>query len=106
MSASNWRICPVCLKRAKEELEDAFDKLSEDEYNELKEKVNNPYNHYETLREDYEHNTKIDDDGNVILSIYYSIQCEHCGLIESLSEKKKVAKIDNIEKEERRHSFL
>ena len=60
MSANNWRVCPKCLKiksdRAEKEskrLKEAYGKVSEQEYLNLRDKVENQEQLMpETLRED------------------------------------------------------
>ena len=78
MSANDWKVCPVCVYRAKQKLANGYGELDEDEYNELKEKVDNPYEHFRTLRVDYQHYAH-QEDGQGYLDGFYGVKCEYCG---------------------------
>lgn len=61
MSASNWSICPLCNneEKAKITLAKQYGKISQEEYDELKEQLLHPTHpeyskQKETVREDYE----------------------------------------------------
>lgn len=71
MSATNYAICPKCIKIKKEE-KVVYGDVTEKEY--LASIKNHEKVISETLREDYE--VYFDNDGNFI--IYYGCSCEVC----------------------------
>lgn len=81
MSASNWRACPACLRRADEEqaekraLADAmYGKASQEEYEAAMEDANKPVEVEDCLREDYQ--IGVDECGD--FSVGYSANCQRC----------------------------
>lgn len=74
MSADNWGVCPKCKRKASQEVESSYGKVSEEQYLELINKRVRT-NQEETLREDYEIRT--DKDG--VFSVSYGCGCSKCG---------------------------
>jgi len=108
MSADNWAECPLCKsKRAKalKKLEDKYGKVSQEEYERLKEFLDNEHNDEQfedtPLREDYE--VGVSDNG--LGYVHYSGVCQLCGaawefnktdiLPEDSDDKKLVKKLQN-----------
>jgi len=108
MSADNWAECPLCKsKRAKalKKLQDKYGKVSQEEYEKLKEELDDEKEDEEysdtPLREDYE--VGIDSEGNGY--VIYSGVCQNCGaswkfkkediLPEDDEDKKIVKKLQN-----------
>lgn len=82
MGASNWRVCPACLKRDNEKkavleqkIKDSYGKIPLDEWNKLQAQAARYPALGETLREDYEIGTKAD--GTFFVS--YGASCEAFG---------------------------
>jgi hypothetical protein len=86
MSASNWALCPKCSKKyvskietAKKALNDAYGKVSIDQYNKLQnefkniENADSEDNPEDSLREDYEQGIV---DGKYYVS--YRASCQEC----------------------------
>jgi len=105
MSANNWGECPLCKGVTKDklkELQDKYGKISQEEYERLKEELDNEKDdEYDgtPLREDYEQG--VDNKGYCY--IIYSGVCQNCGaswqfrkeniLPEDDADKKKVEKL-------------
>ena len=82
MSADNWRICPQCQardvaekKKLDIELAASYGSISSEDWLVLKEKIDNPTQLEETLREDYEF--FMGNEG--LFYAKYSAQCTECG---------------------------
>lgn len=94
MSATNWRICPNCVKQEmefqeqeRENARKAYGKVSEAEYNEMKARAETPRElTAENLREDY--GAWID--GDFVFHFNYGCSCEVCGFEFSEKIEKKV----------------
>lgn len=111
MSADNWSECPLCKnKRVKalKQLQDQYGKVSQEEYETLKEELDNQHEDEfdgTPLREDYEQGVN----SKGYCYIIYSGQCQNCGahwrfrkeniLPEDAEDKKLVEKL-NFEIEE------
>jgi len=94
MSATNWAVCPNCVKQEiefqnqeKKNAQEAYGKVSEAEYNEMKARADTPRKlTAEHLREDYE--VWIDKD--LVFHFSYGCSCEVCGFTFSEKLEKKV----------------
>lgn len=82
MSADNWGICPKCAANTirikdnmKKQVDDAYGKVSSDEYLKLLKKASEPIKQEYTLREDYEIYTN--EYGKFCVS--YGCSCNVCG---------------------------
>ena len=93
MSASNWGICPRCMRKVEQaqtdllnRVETDYGKVSADEYRELIERSSRPREEEETmLREDWE--ISIWDDE---FCVHYSASCEKCGFSHKFKHTEKV----------------
>lgn len=87
MSASYYTECPRCKKRGEKELEAAYGNVPEEEYMEMKER-HEDYEFYETVRVDRETHGKLDEDGNLVLTVYMFYECGRCLLTGELKDEK------------------
>lgn len=83
MSADNWRVCPVCLKRADDDrnvrlaaVAELYGKVPAEKWAAKQTKAAQPVDLEHTLREDYE--VGLSEDGRFYVS--YCGSCDVCGL--------------------------
>lgn len=81
MSAKNWATCPACYKKAlaaqtrsKLKLEEAYGRVSIEEFSELQEIANRPIVTNQSLREDYHLGINADQ----VFELLYKAACQHC----------------------------
>ncbi len=93
MSAENWGICPRCKKQNEaavaaklSEAQDAYGKVSAEEYEEFLCAARAPVQQAETLREDYY--LGVDVDGE--FAVTYRCDCAACGLRYEFKRTKRV----------------
>ena len=82
MSADNWGFCPRCKDKALQEedklrtkIKQAYGKIPQEKYIELRDQLFNPVEVIRTLREDY--GIRTDEDGS--FRIVYGCHCDKCG---------------------------
>jgi predicted AlkP superfamily phosphohydrolase/phosphomutase len=92
MSANNWTLCPQCEAKAdkankefEQKVKDSYGKVSSEEYIELLNKLKQPKDKEETLREDYEIGTH-----HGVFEIDYRASCTVCGFTHKFSHSEKV----------------
>ncbi len=93
MRAENWTICPRCKKRTEaaaaaklREAQDAYGKVTAEEYEEILGDARAPVRYGETMREDYWLGT--DEDGD--FEMCYQCSCKACGLWWEFKRAKRV----------------
>jgi hypothetical protein len=88
MSASNWDVCPKCLKLARTAVDTQYGKITKEEYDLLKEKLEKLENNTDhTLREDYCQGINNDKEEYFV---EYGCRCDECGFSFSYAHKEKV----------------
>ena len=92
MSADNWAKCPKCAKLAEDKksvlllkTQQAYGKVSEDEYSDLLLELQTPIVLKRTLREDYEIGI-----WNNVFEVSYSAHCSKCGFVKKFEKKEPI----------------
>lgn len=91
MSADNWGKCPLCESKkaqALKNLKEQYGKISQEEYEDLKEELesnedDDEYEDGDTLREDYE--VGVDKKGYAYIN--YCGSCQKCGATWEINQK-------------------
>lgn len=89
MSADEWQLCKNCVMKTKKRLKKLFEEGDKEQYDKLKEKLDDKYENYDTFVVYTEIYQKVKN-GEVYAEGYWSGSCEHCG-------KKIDVKIDSRE---------
>jgi hypothetical protein len=88
MSADSWADCPKCTKATEKLIEQAkavYGKVTEEEYNDLRDKILATKPNKYTLREDYEIGIWLGK-----FEVYYSASCSKCDFEYSYNNSKRV----------------
>ena len=97
MSDVDKILCPVCYEKAKRKFESSYGKVDEDEYNSLKQKINDPYSEFQTMRKDLETGMKIKDDGKIVVFVVLELSCKECGFEERIKTEREVGALGDFQ---------